>query len=112
MPSADVVVNAGSAAPDTAGNQTSAHSHSPITRKRPLKNQRGRNGDIESDVESFDEDKCNHEMLQKRLKSVTDEKEIKRLKRCVFLLSALYRYVQSHIICESCSAPSFHHASA
>lgn len=77
-----MVVNAGSAAPDTAGNKTSAHSQSPVTRKRTIKNQRVKTGDIDSDVESDDEDKCNHEMLQKRLKSVTDEKEIKRLKRC------------------------------
>lgn len=75
-------INAGEVtAHDTIGNQNSARSHSPLTRKRSFKSSRGRNGDVESETESYDEDKCNHEMLQKRLKSVTDEKEIKRLKR-------------------------------
>lgn len=69
------------AAHDPIGTPISAHSHSPVTRKRTLKLARGKTGDVESETESYDEDKCNHEMLQKRLKSVTDEKEIKRLKR-------------------------------
>lgn len=78
------VANAGPAGPDMA-NQSAAHSHSPVTRKRPVKSLRGKNADVDSDAESYDEDKCNHEMLQKRLKSVTDEKEIKRLKRYVYI---------------------------
>eukprot|EP00892_Ulva_mutabilis_P010573 jgi/Ulvmu1/7889/UM004_0120.1 len=77
----DVDMNAGDTAAHMVGTPISVHSNSPNTRKRPFKLSRGKNGDVESETESYDEDKCNHEMLQKRLKSVTDEKEIKRLKR-------------------------------
>jgi TolA-binding protein len=38
--------------------------------------------DADADSDGNEDDKCSNEMLQKRLRTLTDEKEIKKLKRC------------------------------
>jgi hypothetical protein len=63
--------------PMSDGNKTQ-HSDK---RRRVCKTQRSRLQDPDSDSDAHDDDKYSQEMLQKRLKTLTDEKEIKRLKR-------------------------------
>lgn len=59
------------------------HSELAIAQRRASRAQRGRksHGD-DSDADDH-EDALSEEKLQKQLRTVTDEKEIKRIKRCV-----------------------------
>ena len=68
--------------------QACAAEDTPDRRKRACTSRRVRLADTDSDGQEDDHDKCSNEMLQKRLRTLTDEKEIKRLKRyahqCIF----------------------------
>lgn len=61
--------------------QACAVEDTPDRRKRACTSRRVKLADTDSDGQEDDNDKCSNEMLQKRLRTLTDEKEIKRLKR-------------------------------
>lgn len=80
----------------TPSTQACAGPELPGRRKRACKSRRVRLEDADADSDAQEDDKYSNEMLQKRLRTLTDEKEIKKLKRCVndtYLLQAAQKAV-------------------